>query len=77
MPIQLPPVILFLPVLACLYSFLLQPLLVSYSWAWRLLMVPGEQRASLSDFSVREELHGRLLRLQLTELWSIDDSEVS
>lgn len=83
--IQLPPVILFLPILACLYPFLLQSLFVSYSWAQRLLMLPGEQRcgviqrASLSDFLVREELlelRGRLLRLLSTDLWSVDDGGV-
>lgn len=86
MLIQLPPVILFLPILACLYSFLLQSLLVSYSWAQHLLMLPGErwcgviQHASLSDFLVREELlelRGRLLRLLSTDLWSVGDSGVS
>ena len=85
MLIQLPPVILFLPILACLYPFLLQSLFVSYSWAQRLLMLPGEQRcgviqrASLSDFLVREELlelRGRLLRLLSTDLWSVDDGGV-
>lgn len=85
MLIQLPPVILFLPILECLYSFLLQSLLVSYSWAQRLLKLPGEQRcrviqhASFSDFLVREELlelHGRLLMLLSTDLWSVDDGGV-
>lgn len=59
---QLSPVILFLPTIACLYSFFLQSLLVSYSWAQLLLMLPGDQccgevhRASPPDMVNKELL---------------------
>lgn len=83
MLIQLPPLILFLPTLEYLYSFVLQSLLASYSWAHCLLMLPRDsgviQHASLSDFLVREEpleMCGRLLKLLLTDLWSVDDDGV-